>query len=132
MVVYDQLQALIKHAYQDLGSNGGFLLVVYNAKQHYRALRKMTNEWAYYPYANIEQATLLDKKMCTLFRWVIRLLLQLNLEHSFIALTSYGFMANNGRFSLMTPPGMAAFQPCEFQSFAFKAKNRTASRGTTS
>lgn len=99
---------------KELGNESGFLLVMENAKQYHKSLIAMTDNWGYYPPANKEQAALLNN--CIYVQ-------ELDISNNNVIYSRCQFYcirketasgADNGRFILMIPPGLAPFQPCEF------------------
>ena len=114
MVVYEQLDALIKHLDEDLGTDAGFLLVVDNAKHHHKALREMTTDWSYYPPSCPDQASLLDAEVQPVPLDPSLMSGSKARAQFYIPKKPTDALSDNGRYVLMTAAGMASFQLREF------------------
>lgn len=86
-------------------------MVADNAKWHHKAFRALCNRWSYYPPATVDQAAVLN---CEAAVVPLENMVTSKRAQFYEMEKPSGVSADDGRYILMTPAGMAAFQPCEF------------------
>lgn len=112
--VREEFNHSIEHVDDNLGVESGFLLVIDNTTFHHKALRWMINDWGYYPPASTEQAALLNNQVSVQELYTQGYNSTSSRAQFYRIRKETRSNIDNARFVIMTPPGVAPFQPCEF------------------